>query len=385
MLRSIIITISTAVLLALPSTFFMAFAADSAPTVDVTAPECLKYPEVAPGIHVQEFDSVDVTGGIAGLPDRVITGLSPGESGTICVGFHNRTGEPLTLAVQAHDLGPNREGQPQPVAPGDANFGAASWMDLPADVVKLEHGELAWFAIPIKVPQDTSGGSNYAAVSATIVPPGTKKSGDGIQARVTPSVAVQVYFDVQGDTRRGGKIEDVDSPRIVWWDGLGVGDLPLLDKFRGRGIAPVRFSWKNTGSYTEEIDGSVRFDSDLSGKTLATQRIDPRFVFRGSSRRFTATWANDIPIIGRFTPEITVKTSDGKLERRKLDPIWVIPAWWYLLLVAAAVALPLWLRRRSRQRYDDLLARVEAAESRGDGSEFDEDAWDGDDEWTPRA
>ena len=66
-----------------------------------------------------------------------------------------------------------------------------------------------------------------------------------------------------------------------------------------------------------------------------------------------------------------------------LDPIWVIPSWWYLVLLALAIGLPLWWRRRSAQRYADLPARVEAAESRAADPDSDEDEWDRDDDWEP--
>jgi hypothetical protein len=103
-------------------------------------------------------------------------------------------------------------------------------------------------------------------------------------------------------------------------------------------------------------------------------------VLAGSERDFEATWKNEIPMVGRFTPVLEVAGDNGKVERFELEPIWVIPAWWYLLALALAIALPIWWRRRSRRRYEALLARVEAAEARsdqGDGEDWDEasDDW----------
>jgi hypothetical protein len=164
----------------------------------------------------------------------------------------------------------------------------------------------------------------------------------------------------------------------VWWDGFGGGDLPVLKNLRGLGIAPIRFAWKNSGSYTDRVGGDIRVRSSLGGKEVARLAIPEQVVLRASQREFGATWSDDIPFFGRFRPTITVHTADGHVEKHELDPIWVIPAWWYIALLIIAIAVPLWWRRRSRRRYDDLLARVEAAEARGGRADWDDagDAWD---------
>ncbi|MCW2956821.1 MAG: hypothetical protein JWO69_1690, partial [Thermoleophilia bacterium] len=82
-------------------------------------------------------------------------------------------------------------------------------------------------------------------------------------------------------------------------------------------------------------------------------------------------------MVGRFTAVIEMRGSDGSTEKHELPAIWVVPAWWYLVLVLAAFAVPLALRRRSRRRYDELMARVEAAEARSGGAE-PADEWDQD-------
>ncbi|MBC7633881.1 hypothetical protein, partial [Aeromicrobium sp.] len=100
-------------------------------------------------------------------------------------------------------------------------------------------------------------------------------------------------------------------------------------------------------------------------------------VLRGVTRKFSGTWEDHIPLVGRFTPSLEVTGSDGKVAKQELDAIWVIPSWLYLLALAIALGIPIWLRIRSRRHYSALLARLDAAEAR---STDDSDDW-GDDQY----
>ncbi len=327
----------------------------------------------SPGVYVQRFATTDVTGGIAGLPDRVVTDLSPGDSATLCVGFHNRSGVSTRITTRALDIGASSSGAPIPVPDDRNDFGAAAWLTLPStSQVLLEHGDLVWMDVRADIPADTAGGSAYAGIQGE--PLSTESAyASGNRARVTPGVVVQVFFDVPGDITQGGEITDVRAPRVIWWDGFDLGRIPVLDRLRGQGIGPIRFRWKNTGSLSDQIGGQVRIESSLGGKDVANLKVDEAIVLRDSSRRFEAIWVDDIPFIGRFRPTIEVEDTTGTVHKQQLDPIWVIPSWWYFVALAIAIAIPLWLRLRNQRRYDELLARVEAAESRADGEDEDSD------------
>lgn len=339
------------------------------------------YRTVAPGVYIQDFDKTDVTGGIAGLPDRITTDLAPGQSGHVCVGFHNRTGQDVTMRFATHDVGAGRDGAPVPFASGDEVYGAGTWLTLPTtDSVTAEHGELVWLDVAVDVPQDTSGGSAYAGVSAVIDKDANNESKEGTQTRISPSVVVQVFFDVPGDITESGKLEDVRSPRLVWWDGFDLGDIPILERLRGSGIATARYRWKNTGSITDAVSATLTIESSLGGKDVARIQLPERVVLRDASRPFEVTWSKDIPFVGRFEPTLEVTRANGEVVTRELPAIWVIPSWWYLVVLAIALAFPLWWRRRSKRRYAALLERVEAAEARSDqgsGDDWDETS----DEW----
>jgi hypothetical protein len=225
------------------------------------------------------------------------------------------------------------------------------------------------------IPSDATAGSYYSAIQGNVLvddPKGTS---------ISAGVGVQVFFTIPGDAAAAGKVVDARAPRVIWWDGLELGQLPVLERLRGRESAPVRFSWRNTGDYTDEVKGRVLIESDLGDRDVARLDVDEAVVLRQSERGFKATWASDIPIIGRFTPTIEMRGIDGKTSTVELDPIWVIPSWTYILALIVAIGIPLWWRRRSKRKYATLLARVEAAEARGARDTGDEDWDESSDEW----
>lgn len=343
----------------------------------IGGPGCSTLPQQSDGTYRQEFDSVDVNGQIAGTPPRIITDIQRGDAGTLCVGFQNRTGEPISLDIDIANVGIDDKGLPASKAT-NAEFGAASWVTPSATkIVDLAHGEMAWIKLAVDVPADAVTGSSYASVVATQRLTEAELKEGGSQVRSVPSIALQVFFDVPGNADYDGRVVDERVPGVVWWDGLDLGDLPVLDKLRGLGIATIRFGWRNDGNLSDDVSGTLVVTSDLTGKEVARIKVDKRLVLRGSTRSFDVTWSKDIPMFGRFTPTLEMTGSDGTKRTVELDSIWVIPSWWYLLALGLAIGIPLWLRRRSKRRYNELVERVEAAESRAADAGADED-WDSD-------
>jgi hypothetical protein len=338
---------------------------------------CAELPLGADGVHRQSFDDVDVTDQIAATPPRVETELKRGEGGSYCIGFQNRTGRSISLDIDVRNLGSDEDGRPA-TGIDDAGFGAATWVHpSTARITDLEHGDMAWIDVDVDVPSDAVTGSSYASVVATARDSaGSVTEGDS-QVNAVPSIAVQFFFDVAGNADFDGRIVESQSPRVIWWDGLDIGGLPVLDDLRGLGIGTIRFGWRNDGNLTDTVDGRILINSDLGGRSVATLNVPEVSVMRGAKRDLEATWSKDIPFIGRFTPTIEITDSTGTVHTQELDPIWVIPSWWYLLVVGLAIAIPLWIRRRNKRRYHELLERVEAAESRGHEDLEDEDSdWD---------
>ncbi len=339
--------------------------------------DCTEYPLAPDGSRRRTFASFDASSGIAALPPRTEAELQPGESATYCIGFQNRGEDPKSLKLEVANIAADANGLPSSQREAD-DRGAASWVTLPTrKIVDLPSGDIAWLVVKVDVPADSVPGSSYASVLATDATPLPK---DGAKVQSIPSIASQLFFDIPGDADRAGVVRNIRSPRVIWWDGAGLGDLPVLDRLRGLGIATIRFDWNNTGDFTTGIRGRLEITSDLGGKVVTGVELPEAVVLAGSERAFEVTWKRDIPLVGRFTPVLEVTGEDGKVERFELNPIWVIPAWWYLLGLALAIGLPLWWRRRSRRRYEALLSRVEAAEARS-GAEDGEDWDDGSEEW----
>ncbi len=332
---------------------------------------------VAPNVYLQTFSGEsDVTGGIAGIPPRAMIEVVPGQRTSTCIGFINRTGETVRMHLEPIDVAAGRAGEAPIELEANSPFGVSDWLTVPnTDRTPVEHGQILWVTMDANVPSDATAGSYYSAIQGGVIvenPVGTT---------ISSSVGVQVFFTIPGDAAASGRIVDARAPRVIWWDGFDLGKLPVLDRLRGLGVATIRFSWRNTGDYTDEVKGRVVIESALSGKDVAQLKVDEAIVLRQSERAFKETWSQDIPILGRFTPRIEMQGVGGHTDTVELDPIWVIPSWTYLLALVVALGIPIWLRRRSKRRYDALVARVEAAEARAD--ERSDDDWDEQsDEWS---
>lgn len=363
-----LVTVMVAMLVGCGTT---ASAADNSAGFQVPLEICTANPAGADGIRRQPHDS-EVTGAIAGIPPRVGATFGPGERGTVCVGFQNRTGHTIDLDLTTSGVSVDESGFPV-VGVDDAKFGAASWITLPAaHIRRLKHGDTAWMLVRVDVPADAAPGSWYASITASSKHDPSNQA--GAQVVAVPAVAVQVFFDVPGDASRGGALRNVRVPHVVWWDGLRVGRVALLRKLRGLGIATVRFDWENHGSYSAGIKADVVIRSSLSGKIVKRIDVPERLVLRGSTQGFEATWANGIPMVGRFTPTLEVTERGKAVTTRQLHTIWVIPSWLYLAALLVALALPIWLKIRQRRRIDELYERLEAAEMRARaGGELDDD------------
>lgn len=336
---------------------------------------CRENPPYGDGTRRDAGSKVAKATGISGIPPRVAATVRPGTRDSICIAFANGMTQPLTLGLTSSDLAVDETGAPVSGVQ-DGDFGASSWLRMPVRTIRdLLPGQIAWLEVPLAVPEGASPGSWYAAVTASTRHAGPK-GGTGVGS--IGGVAIQILFTIPGETKVGGHVTEVRSPRLLWWDGLRLGRVPVLDKLRGLRIAPIRFTWVNDGSTSDAITGRIVIRSSLTGHVV--ERVDlPRstqLVLRGSSRKFEATWADNIPLVGRFRPTIELTRHDGTKVNKELPAIWVIPSWWYVVGVLVAVVLPSWLWYRSRQRYWDLVARVDAAEGRNDveyGDDYDDE------------
>jgi hypothetical protein len=340
--------------------------------------QCTSGESADDGTRRQSFDAVDVTNSIAAIPPRTVTDIDPGETGQVCIGFQNQTGKTTDLELSTFNVSVDKDGAPLSTEES-TDYGASRWLELPTDRIEaLPHGDIAWVLIDVAVPTDAASGSWYASVRATQRPVGTGRAdeGGGINVTQERSVVSQLFIDIPGERTTGGRLVDPRQPGVIWWDGLDVARVPVLDELRGLGVATMRFGWQNTGTVTDQVDGVIRIESSLGGREVAKLPLTEGVVLRGTTRDFAATWSEDIPLVGRFVPTVELTDSAGETYTVELDPIWVIPSWWYLLALVLAVGIPLWIRRRNRRRYRELLERVEAAEQRGDRDRIDdEDSW----------
>lgn len=331
------------------------------------------------GTRRQSFDAVENQQAISAIPPRTVIDVEPGVREPICIGFQNRSGHEIDLMVETFNVGMDKDGAPL-TTDADQLYGAGEWIDLPVrQIKKLKHGDIAWMIVHVDVPKDAAAGSWYASVKATLKPSDGDATGTGIQVQQSRSMITQVFVDVPGERVHGGKIVDVRMPRVIWWDGLGIRDVPVLDRLRGFGVATMHFDWQNQGTVTDMISGDVVIKSDLGGRQVASIPFSEITVMRGAKRTLSVTWSHNVPMAGRFTPTIQVRDITGKVHSTKLDSIWVIPAWWYIISLFAAIMIPVTLRRRARRRYNDLLERIDRAEHELEDAQFEPFEYDDND------
>lgn len=287
---------------------------------------------------------IDVTRGIAGIPGRQIQTISPGQTGRFEARFQNRTGSDSTMEFVVRDVAGTDSVAQQPIKIVERGaFGAASWISISCKRVVLKHGETAVVDVIARAPQGQDPGSYYAAVVGSLADTGRASASS---TSVTSAIGVQVFFDIPGVRSYAGRIVNSTAPRV------------LVRHWKPH-VEAVSAAYRNDGSVTDTVSGQVVITS-FTDRRVASLNMDQAMVLRGGIRKFSGQWKN-APWFGRFEPAIELTRSDGSIVRRRLDPIWVIPAWPYWLLFVAAISLPFLWRMWDRRRIERLLEAHEDA------------------------
>lgn len=326
----------------------------------------LAAPSVATATCSVESTNSDVTNGIAGMPGRQDQAIRPGKQLRFEVRFQNRLGRTIDMKFATKDIGSSRTDPDQFIQIVEqAPYGAREWIKLDCGKLQLKHGDIAHVGVVASAPLDAEPGSYYAAVvGAPTTLPESGSGGNAAKAGINTAIGVQVFFDIPGTRRFEGAIFGAEAPHLVF-------------KHRDTYVS-IRGSYRNDGNMTDVVGGTTRLKS-LFGNDVIELEMKPGVVLRAGSRQYRALWS-DPPWIGRFTPVIELKRSNGTKVTKRLQPIWIIPSIWYILAVLGALSLPvLWRiydRRKTRRWMQEYVAAAagEPAEALDD-EDSDED-WD---------
>ncbi len=298
----------------------------------------------------------------ASFPPQVV---QPGTRVVLALEVRNHTDRPIAFSAVALPL----QGSSDPeafAAPAGADAVSATavdWVDFGFDrwPSLAAHTQLR-FPVAIQIPPTASPGSYALGLAASQQVGGAGGIGglDSSDARVrlAADVASSLVLTVDGEADARISISDVASPRVVW------------------GGAQPRFTAtvRNRGNVILDIDGEVQLDAFLGSarRDLGMREVP---TLPGGRRDLEFRW-QDPPLVGWFRPELVVVGGKGSGVRveRQLPTVFVLPPWWLLVILAAALWLPLraWRHRRhdparheakrahARHRVEQRLKRDEA-------------------------
>jgi hypothetical protein len=286
-----------------------------------------------PGVALAAVATDDEGHEITAAPARQLLDADPGDELRVQAVFTNDSPDSFNYRIEALGLQAAEQGSGFGVIDASSRHQLPDWIELPkeASAGRIAARNVIAFSFRVRVPEDASPGAHGAAIvfSRTIAQPGSQTDAKN-RVVLRASVAMQLVVTVSGDLRPDLRIADLDAPRFVW-----SGERPRL-----------RATLENTGNTLQSVDGAVRM-SAFTGRAAEDLALPAVQLLPEGRRRVSARW-NDPPMFGWFRPKVEVSAS-GERYRRSYPLMLVVPPWWMLALIGAAIALPIvtfWRRRR---------------------------------------
>ncbi|CAG6392277.1 DUF916 domain-containing protein [Streptomyces cocklensis] len=292
--------------------------------------------------------------------DRSSFGYSINPGGVIkdSMTVANHGKDPLTLTVYAADGFTTATGQLDLLTRDKKSVGVGAWSRPASGSVVVPPGKSADVPFTVAVPADATPGDYAGGILTSLKQP---DAAQGIT--VDRRLGIKIALRVSGELRPALKVED-----------LHVGYSGTADPF-GTGDATVTYTIRNTGNATLSARQTVAVSGPFGWlKADAKSVAAPPPLLPGESRKVQVPVHGTAPAFRlSATVTLTPLLTDASGSTSALKPVtatahgWAVP--WTLtllavLLVAAAVAVPLLVRRaraRGRLRED---ARVREAVER---------------------
>lgn len=274
--------------------------------------------------------------GISLTPASMILPAKPGSTSTAAFEVRNTTQAPVrieTSAMQARGSSTGRSlVEVDTTASKDATRNGSSWLTFPKRTFTLAAGARTTVRIRVSVPEDARPGVHgvIAMFSVPTTKPGA--SGAGVQGKA--GIGAALLLEVPGAAKAAARLVSSHGPSVIRSGKSGT--------FRAR--------VENTGDTLLRFDSEVRMDG-IVGATRVLD-ADVQLALPGGQRSFRFRY-DDPPLFGRYTPQLTVVGGEGSDVRvsTDLDAVWVLPPWWLVgALVAAIVLAIVGIRARRRAR-----------------------------------
>ena len=270
------------------------------------------------------------------VPVRIEGDVQPGQTSTEQVQVYNDSDKPVSFTTTFVDLGPPKDpttlGRPLPA--GTAEFGAGTWLASELPSTTLAPFEKVTFDLQITPPVDAPVGSSYAGVQFEFG--GDEPSADSQGVAIKIVSLMQVLLTVPGDTKHDLVFLDAETR-----DSFHFGDT---------GFVSYGLRYRNDGNVSDHVKGKVVVTS-LFGNTVKTIDLGERALIRGATGTDRAVWTG-LPKFGVFSATAEIKGDDGKVQKKDMGRVVLLPPWWVLALIAAALIIPpIWVWWRRRQEW----------------------------------
>jgi hypothetical protein len=284
--------------------------------------------------------SEDPTGRLFISPGRVEQDVEPGVRQTITIELTNDSDGPFDVTLRATDLGQSTDPRSVAAQTEDGEFGAGDWLTPEVTDLRIEPFEKVEFDLVIDPPVDAPVGTNMAGlvVDSTIAEGEIGTADSDSMFRVEG--LIQLFLTVPGPVEHDLRIVDVEA----------------RDTFLSRGQRFVVWdiTFANRGTVNDHVTGTVAIES-IFGNVAHREKIENLLVLRGGERTTRVVW-RDVPFVGAFTPNVTVRGDDAEPTSATGERVIILP-WWIPVLIALLVVMPAiwlwWRRRQDWKRYLD--------------------------------
>lgn len=284
--------------------------------------------------------------------------LNPGAHLDDGIVVANRGTETVELDVYAADGYTTSTGALDLRLVGDSPVGVGKWISVPQSHVSVPAGQTAEVPFAIDIPADATPG-DYAGGVVTSLTVADQTANVNVDRRL----GIRTGIRVGGDLAPALTLDDVR----VDWDG---GFVPFLF-----GDATVHYRLHNAGNVSLSAD-----DTDAVAGPFGWGEVDAAPGEAAPILLPGESWQRDVRVpavaaMGLVWASVTAipTVTDASGSTTDLDPVtasamgWAVP--WpilvvLLLIVAAAILGPRWLRARRRRRQEAEDARVAEAVAR---------------------
>jgi hypothetical protein len=242
--------------------------------------------------------------GLTVSPPTFELSANPGSVLDNTIRITNESNDVITFEAAVEDFTVSGTEGTVNVNPDPAPNAFSKWFSFTQREFRLEPKQSVQASFTVQVPQDAEPGGHFASV---LFRPKVTATPGATGARVVQRVGSLVLMRVSGAVNEAGSIQKLVPKTFVGqWDEVTASDGKTkilvardeklgeekLRKWFERGPVAFDLIVKNEGNVHFKPAGTLTI-SNIFGRKIATQAIDPRNVFPGGERRTTIIWPHN--------------------------------------------------------------------------------------------